>query len=83
LALQVQISGKAQKYINALDRPTRKRIADKLLELAQDPFDIRTSKPVTSKDRRTARIGGYRLLFLVDGGVSLVSDVGPRGQIYR
>jgi len=83
LALQVQISCKAQKYINALDTPTRKRIADKLLELAQDPFNIRKSKPVTSQDRRTARVGGYRLVFLVDGGVLLVSDVGPRGQIYR
>jgi len=47
------------------------------------PINIRKSKPVTSKERRTARVGGYRLLFLVDGGVLLVSDVGPRGQIYR
>jgi len=83
LDLKVQISRNAQKYINALDQPTRKRISEKLKELAQDPFNIRKSKPVTSKDRRTARVGGYRLLFVVEGDVLMVSDCGPRGQIYR
>jgi len=60
-----------------------KWISEKLKELAQDPFNIRKSKPVTSKDRRTARVGGYRLLFVVEGDVLMVSDCGPRGQIYR
>jgi mRNA-degrading endonuclease RelE of RelBE toxin-antitoxin system len=52
---------------------------DKIAELAKDPFDIRTSKPLRDSTKRSARIGSYRILFKI----LLVSDIGPRGQIYR
>ena len=83
MALEPQLSSDAVKYIKALDQPTRKRIADKISELAADPFNIRVSKPLKNSDKRTARVGSYRILFIVLEKVLLVSDVGPRNQIYR
>lgn len=82
-----KISGTAQKYILSLDKPTRKRIADKIEELCKDPINIRTSKPLTASYKRSARVGSYRILFTLaeENGnqILLVSDVGQRGQIYR
>jgi mRNA-degrading endonuclease RelE of RelBE toxin-antitoxin system len=68
-----------------LDATTRKRIKDKIIELARDPFNIRISKPLRNSDKRSARVGSYRILFIVIPGdnVLLVSAVGPRNQIYR
>ncbi len=83
--LHIKISSEAAKYTDHLDKPTRKRIADKIEELSKDPFNIRTSKPLSTAYRRTARIGGYRILFqiLLEDKVLLVSDIGVRGQVYK
>lgn len=84
-SLRIKVSSTALQYIRSLDKPTRKRIGDKLNELARDPLSIRGSKPLSTVYRRTCRIGPYRILFevLTDDKVLLVSDVGPRGQIYK
>ena len=83
--LEPRISQSAQKYVSQLDAATRKRIKDKIIELARDPFNIRISKPLRNSDKRSARVGSYRILFIVIPGdnVLLVSAVGPRNQIYR
>jgi len=83
--LEPRISQSAQKYVSQLDATTRKRIKDKIIELARDPFNIRISKPLRNSDKRSARVGSYRILFIVIPGdnVLLVSAVGPRNQIYR
>jgi mRNA interferase RelE/StbE len=71
------------KYIETLDQPTRKRIKNKITELCRDPTDIRLSKPLQGDHRRTARVGSYRILFIIEGETLLISEVGPRGEIYR
>jgi mRNA-degrading endonuclease RelE of RelBE toxin-antitoxin system len=79
----IQFGSDAAKYFRGLDRTTQKRIKDKITELAKEPFDIRTSKPLRDSTKRSARVGGYRILFVVKENILLVSDIGPRGQIYR
>ena len=81
--LEPKLSSNAAKYIQSLDKGMRKRISDKIIELAKDPQNIRLSKPLKNSVKRGARVGSYRILFQIIGGVLLVSDVGPRGQIYR
>ena len=81
--LQPQISKNAFKYIEPLDKPTKARIKEKIRELCRFPFDIRISKPLVGSDRRSARVGAYRILFIVIERTLLVADVGPRGQVYR
>jgi mRNA-degrading endonuclease RelE of RelBE toxin-antitoxin system len=79
------IAPDALKYINSLDQTTKGRIKDKILELAKDPFNIRLSKPLRNSNKRTARVGNYRILFVVipEKESLLISAVGPRGDIYR
>jgi mRNA-degrading endonuclease RelE of RelBE toxin-antitoxin system len=83
VALNIQISKDAAKYIQALDAIMRNRIKDKIVELSKDPLNTRTSKPLS--EALSVHAGLDRILFLADTtkNLLLISDVGPRGQIYR
>lgn len=83
MALEIKIVGTAARYLKNLDKPTRKRIKDKLLQIAEDPNDLRLSYPLTSSDKRSARVGSYRVLFKVDPDAIVVVHIAPRGQVYR
>jgi mRNA-degrading endonuclease RelE of RelBE toxin-antitoxin system len=83
VALQVKITATPFKYLKSLDKPTRERIIEKLKEVADDPYNSRLSYPLVSSTKRSTRVGRYRILFRIDGGILEVADIGPRGQIYR
>ena len=78
-----QLSDEAFKYLSGLDKTTAKRIADKIKAIAKDPYNIRLSKPLKASHKRSARIGDYRILFVVEKNILVVSDIGPRGKVYR
>jgi mRNA interferase RelE/StbE len=83
LPCKPKLTDAARKYLESLDRSTAKRIVEKIHGLAKDPYNFRLSKPLRSSNKRTARVGGYRILFVVEADILLVSDIGPRGQVYR
>jgi mRNA-degrading endonuclease RelE of RelBE toxin-antitoxin system len=83
LALKVKLTGTPYKYLESLDRPTRERILSKLKAIAEDPYDARLSKPLVGQDKRTSRVGTYRIIFEIVVGDLIVDDIGPRGQVYR
>jgi len=78
-----KLSSDALKYLDSLDRTTAKRITEKITALAKEPYNLRLSKPLKNSNKRTARVGDYRILFVVESGILLVSFIGPRGQVYR
>lgn len=83
MACRVRITKTPQKYLDALDKTTRKRITDKIMAIAENPTDSRLSYPLTNKTKRASRVGGYRILFEIASEELIVADIGPRGQIYR
>ena len=83
MSLQIKITSTPLKYLESLDKPTRKRINGKLIAIAANPFDPRLSKQLTVSTKRTARVGNYRILFEIDGEFLIVAEIGPRGQVYR
>lgn len=83
MALEIKLTGTPFKYLNSLDKPTRKRIKEKLDAIAKDPTNITLSYPLTNSDKRSTRVGDYRILFFVDDKRLTVAAIGPRGQIYR
>lgn len=83
MPLQTRFLATPQKYFYTLDKPTQKRIQQKLDALAASPYDPRLSKPLTDLKKRTARVGDYRIIFEIEEPLLLVYDIGPRGQIYR
>ena len=78
----VEVSPKAMKYFNALDKPIQARIKNALRKLSLEPpqGDIVS---LSGKDGFRLRVGKYRLLFDVTSDKIIVYDIGLRGQIYK
>jgi mRNA-degrading endonuclease RelE of RelBE toxin-antitoxin system len=73
----------AHRYFENLDKPTQQRMREKLNAIASDPTDVKHSKPLLGCDRRSARVGRYRILFLVSDCELFVTDIKPRGDVYK
>lgn len=80
------LSRSAEKTLDAADRPTEARLRARLKQIEADPFDARFSKPLAQpKGFRSSRVGGWRIVFLVDTEQSKieVQSIASRGQVYR
>lgn len=80
---QLQIRKEALKYFERLDSSLKERIRAKLRQICADPFDVEWSKPLVSTDKRSTRVGAYRVLFIVVENVVLVTDIDSRGGVYK
>jgi mRNA-degrading endonuclease RelE of RelBE toxin-antitoxin system len=65
LALRIELSNTAAKYLSSLDRSTQSRIVAKLDAIAAEPRNPRLAKPLTGAEQRTARVGDYRITFSI------------------
>ena len=85
MRFDVRLSRSADRYLDRLPREVQRRIVARLDQVAEDPFGPHTKPLAGPGDRRAARVGALRIVFTVDRDQHLVdvSDVGPRGQIYR
>jgi mRNA-degrading endonuclease RelE of RelBE toxin-antitoxin system len=83
LPLQIVLTKSAAKKIEAVDAPTRKRMKDKIEAVAADPLNPVNSYPLQGTDKRSARVGGFRILLLIEEPNLLVVDIESRGQVYR
>ena len=82
----ISVAREAEKVLDHLDRPTERRIRQRIILLAEDPFDPRLSAPLTERDRmRKSRVGGWRILFTVDRTTKViyVLTIETRGQVYK
>lgn len=84
MPLEVVFSKSAAKTLESLDVPTRQRIKDKIEAVASDPLNPRNSYPLQGTEKRSARVGGYRIIFLILPPSRLAVDlIESRGQVYR
>jgi mRNA interferase RelE/StbE len=85
MTYEVRLSGDAEAYLRRLDEATQERIRARLAQIAADPFGPHTKALTGVAGLRSARVGGYRVLFGVDRAAATVgvSVIGPRGQVYR
>lgn len=83
LPLQVILLKDAAKTLAALDSPTRERMRVKIEAVAANPFNPVNSKPLQGTDKRSARVGGFRILLEIKESNLLVVDIESRGQVYR
>ena len=85
---KIEVKPSAEKQYLKLDRKTRKRIKDALLELEglENPFFHPRVKPLTGelKGDYRIRIGDWRLLFTPDRETRIlhVYAILPRGDAY-
>ncbi len=78
------VSPEPRRYLERLDERSRKRFLRKFRELSTDPFhQTKTLQGV--QGLRSARVGGWRVLYTVDLEAQTISidHIAPRGQVYR
>ena len=68
------LSARAVKDLDALDNKTKKRMLDRIVELADAPYDPRLSVKLTNQGGlRRSRVAGWRIIFLVDDNAKTLS----------
>jgi len=56
---QIIVAREAEKVLDHLDRPTERRIRQRIVRLAEDPFDPRLSAALNERQGlRKSRVGG-------------------------
>jgi mRNA interferase RelE/StbE len=81
-----KLSARAVKDLDALDNKTRKRMLDRIAELADLPYDPKFSIKLTNQGGlRRSRVGGWRIIFLVSDEAKELSvvTIERRGQVYQ
>ena len=77
---------KAEKSLASIPKPERTRIEEAIDQLVKGPYECGLDvKPLRGRSEWRLRIGGRRILFLVDAGKITITviSVGPRGDAYK
>jgi mRNA interferase RelE/StbE len=72
----------ALKKLDKLEFLTAKRIAKKVKDLQESPFNSDVIRLQGSKDFRL-RVGDYRVIFSIEGETMIILKVGHRRHIYE
>jgi mRNA interferase RelE/StbE len=83
LPLTVVYTHDAAKTLKRLDVPTRMRMKEKIDAVAANPYDPVNSYPLTGTEKRSARVGGFRIILVIHDPNLLVVDIESRGQVYK
>jgi mRNA interferase RelE/StbE len=88
IMFEIRFSKVAGKYLKKLDRITKERIKKSLLELAENPYEVKNldiKKLAGYEDSYRLRVGKYRALYKIINSevVVFVFDLDSRGDIYK
>ena len=80
----VELKPSARKELEALTDNALARIVRKLESLADNPRPVGCKKLKVYKDQWRVRVGGWRVLYIIDDGLMLVSvtRIGHRREVY-
>jgi len=81
----IEYSKQAIRALLKMPPNTAALIRTKLADLAQDPLAARNVKKLTGQPGYRLRVGGWRVLYLLDGTRLLVRvmEIDTRGEIYK
>ncbi len=77
--MQIEYSKNSVKYINAANKPTKKRLKEAIEKI---PFgDIKKLQGIDNGYR--LRVGDLRVLFSIEDDIIYIDNIIPRGQAYK
>ncbi|MHB8826579.1 MAG: type II toxin-antitoxin system RelE family toxin [Acidimicrobiales bacterium] len=81
---RIEFRPAAVRELRKIDRSTQPRIQGAIALLAQDPRPP-ASRPLRGREGYRLRVGDYRIIYTIDGGVLLVVvvTVGHRRDVYQ
>ena len=77
--LQIEYSKNSVKYINATDKPTKKRLKEAIEKIPLG--DIKKLQGIDNGYR--LRVGDLRVLFSIEDDIIYIDNIIPRGQAYK
>ena len=80
--MRVELNNTAKKQFKRLNEPYRSRVAAALDKLESEPPEGNIKK-LQGQDGYRVVVGGYRILFDIEGGRIDVFKIASRGQAYR
>ncbi|MGO9277046.1 MAG: type II toxin-antitoxin system RelE family toxin [Streptosporangiaceae bacterium] len=82
---EIELTARARKQYEALDRPVRDRIRSALASLAEDPDSAKVKALTGHDDLLRIRVGAWRVIYRVDRGrvLIIVIEIGHRSTVYR
>lgn len=85
MSYHLDLSRRAAKALDNLDKPQRRRVLAVIDRLAEDPRPPGCTKLSDRDDEWRVRAGDYRVVYEIhdDRLLVLVVDVGHRSKIYR
>ena len=85
MAYQVQISQAARRDLKSIRGPGRRRIADAIDGLANDPRHHGFAKLAGPDETYRIRVGEYRIIYQIEDDrlIVLVVRIGHRKDVYR
>jgi len=84
--LKINVTAKADRFINSREPKHGRQITGKILALANDPSPADSQRLMGSdKGERRATIGEYRIIYWTDETTLHVTTIGKRNdsQVYR
>ena len=84
-AYEVELTARARKQYEALDRPVRDRMRAALGELADDPTPAQVKVLAGHDGLLRVRVGAWRVIYRVDHArvLIVVIEIGHRSTVYR
>jgi mRNA interferase RelE/StbE len=82
----VEITRRAEKDLDGLDRTIERQVRDRLKQLAQDPYSPQLSQPVKMEEgERKSRVRNWRIFFEMDedNGKIIILAVKHRKAAYK
>ena len=77
--MKIEYSKKTVKYINSVDKPTRKRLREAIEKIPLG--DIKRLQGIENGYR--LRVGDLRVLFSIEDNIVYVDNIVSRGQAYK
>ncbi|MFZ0735413.1 MAG: type II toxin-antitoxin system RelE/ParE family toxin [Candidatus Sulfotelmatobacter sp.] len=81
----LEFTTSALREFKGLDRQIRRRIAERINPLLDDPFPVGVKKLQAQVDHYRIRVGDYRVVYRIDGKrvVIVIVRIGHRREVYR
>ncbi len=66
MSYEVRLGRKAEAYLRRLPSVTRQRILPRIDQIGAEPYGMHTKPPTNAAGLRSARVGGFRVVFEVN-----------------
>ena len=82
---QIEFSKQSIRALRRMPANVAMLIRSKIESVSQDPYNAQGVKKLTDRPGYRLRVGDWRVLYLLENQrlLVLVTDIAPRGEIYR